>query len=84
MELKNQNYSSFIRTTIIIPVVMMDIKGDFSGIAKEGEEKSFITERHAKINLPYNVAKSVELHYPNKKRVRLRRFEFDRYYFREF
>jgi hypothetical protein len=29
---------------------MMDIKGDFSGIAKEGIEKSFITERHAKIN----------------------------------
>ncbi|MEZ7507301.1 helicase HerA-like domain-containing protein [Flavobacterium sp. Arc2] len=40
-----------------IPVVMMDIKGDFSGIAKEGEEKLFITERHAKINLPYNTAK---------------------------
>lgn len=40
-----------------IPVLMMDIKGDFSGIAAEGEEKSFITERHAKINLPYQVAK---------------------------
>jgi hypothetical protein len=40
-----------------IPVLMMDIKGDFSGIAKEGEEKSFITERHAKINIPYNTAK---------------------------
>ncbi len=37
-----------------IPVLMMDIKGDFSGIAKEGEEKSFITERHTKINIPYN------------------------------
>ncbi|WP_158728734.1 MULTISPECIES: helicase HerA-like domain-containing protein [unclassified Flavobacterium] len=36
-----------------IPVLMMDIKGDFSGIAKEGEEKDFITERHAKINIPY-------------------------------
>ena len=36
-----------------IPVLMMDIKGDFSGIAKEGEEKSFITERHQKINIPY-------------------------------
>jgi hypothetical protein len=23
-----------------IPVLMMDIKGDFSGIAKEGEEKA--------------------------------------------
>ena len=39
-----------------IPVLMMDIKGDFSGIAKEGEEKSFITERHAKINIPYTIA----------------------------
>jgi DNA helicase HerA-like ATPase len=36
-----------------IPVLMMDIKGDFSGIAKEGEEKSFIKERHDKINIPY-------------------------------
>lgn len=40
-----------------IPVLMMDIKGDFSGIAKEGEEKPFITERHAKINIPYSTAK---------------------------
>ena len=40
-----------------IPVLMMDIKGDFSGIAVEGEEKSFITERHAKINLPYSTQK---------------------------
>ena len=39
-----------------IPVLMMDIKGDFSGIAKEGEEKSFITERHSKINIPYKVS----------------------------
>jgi uncharacterized protein len=37
-----------------VPVLMMDIKGDFSGIAKEGEEKPFITERHAKINIPFN------------------------------
>lgn len=36
-----------------IPVLMMDIKGDFSGIAAPGEEKPFITDRHAKINLPY-------------------------------
>lgn len=36
-----------------IPVLMMDIKGDFSGIAATGEEKSFITERHAKIGIPY-------------------------------
>ncbi|MBZ4044669.1 helicase HerA-like domain-containing protein [Flavobacterium hibisci] len=39
-----------------IPVLMMDIKGDFSGIAKEGKEEGFITERHAKINLPYTIA----------------------------
>ena len=39
-----------------IPVLMMDIKGDFSGIAQPGEEKPFITERHAKINLPYSTA----------------------------
>ncbi|WP_395045342.1 helicase HerA-like domain-containing protein [Flavobacterium sp.] len=39
-----------------IPVLMMDIKGDFSGIAMPGEEKSFITERHAKINIPYTTA----------------------------
>jgi uncharacterized protein len=38
-----------------IPVLMMDIKGDFSGIAKEGEEKDFIKERHAKLNIPYAV-----------------------------
>ena len=37
-----------------IPVLMMDIKGDFSGIAMPGEEKSFITERHTKINLPFS------------------------------
>lgn len=36
-----------------IPVLMMDIKGDFSGIAQPGEEKSFITERHAKLNIPF-------------------------------
>jgi len=37
-----------------IPVLMMDIKGDFSGIAEEGEEKPFITERHAKIDIPFS------------------------------
>ncbi len=39
-----------------IPVLMMDIKGDFSGIAKEGEEKPFITERHTKIDIPYKTS----------------------------
>lgn len=36
-----------------VPVLMMDIKGDFSGIAKEGEEKPFITERMQKLNLSF-------------------------------
>lgn len=36
-----------------IPVLMMDIKGDFSGIAVAGEEKDFIKERHTKIGLPF-------------------------------
>lgn len=39
-----------------IPVLMMDIKGDFSGIAAVGEEKPFITERHAMIGIPYHVS----------------------------
>lgn len=38
-----------------IPVLMMDIKGDFSGIAAPGEALPFIQERHAKINLPYAI-----------------------------
>lgn len=36
-----------------IPVLMMDIKGDFSGIAMPGVEKDFITERQQKINIPF-------------------------------
>lgn len=43
-------------SSIGIPVLMMDVKGDFSGIAKEGEEKPFITERQSKINIPYKTA----------------------------
>jgi len=39
-----------------IPVLMMDIKGDFSGIAKPGTELPFITERQAKINIPYETS----------------------------
>jgi DNA helicase HerA-like ATPase len=38
-----------------VPVLLMDVKGDLSGIAKPGEEKPFITERHAKIGIPYSV-----------------------------
>lgn len=39
-----------------IPVLMMDIKGDFSGIAKPGIEQPFITERHQKIGLDYQTS----------------------------
>lgn len=35
------------------PVLLMDIKGDLSGIAVAGEENSKITERHQKIGIPY-------------------------------
>jgi uncharacterized protein len=45
-----------------VPVLLMDVKGDLSGIAMPGVEKPFITERHAKIKLPYAVkGYSVEL-----------------------
>lgn len=40
-----------------VPVLMMDIKGDLSGIAQSGEEKPFITERHQKMGIPYNTQK---------------------------
>ncbi|MGG5576850.1 helicase HerA-like domain-containing protein [Myroides sp. C15-4] len=36
-----------------IPVLMMDIKGDFSGIAKAGVSNDFINNRHAQMNLPF-------------------------------
>ena len=37
-----------------VPVLLMDVKGDLSGIAMPGEEKPFITERHAKLKLPFS------------------------------
>jgi DNA helicase HerA-like ATPase len=37
-----------------IPVLMMDVKGDFSGIAQKGNANDFITERHQKIDISYN------------------------------
>lgn len=36
-----------------VPTLLMDLKGDLSGLAVEGEEKSFITERHNKMNIPF-------------------------------
>jgi len=39
-----------------VPVLLMDVKGDLSGIARPGEEKPFITDRMAKIGLPYRTS----------------------------
>ncbi len=36
-----------------VPSIVMDLKGDLSGIAMPGEEKEFITKRHQKIDLAY-------------------------------
>lgn len=37
-----------------IPSLVLDIKGDFSGIAAAGDQNAVITERYAKTQLPYN------------------------------
>ena len=37
-----------------VPVLLMDVKGDLSGIAMPGEVKPFISERHAKLGLPFS------------------------------
>lgn len=45
-----------------VPVLLMDVKGDLSGIAKPGEQKPFILERHSKLDIPYeNKGYPVEL-----------------------
>lgn len=36
-----------------VPVLMMDLKGDLSGLAQAGEAKEFILDRHNKIGIPY-------------------------------
>lgn len=36
-----------------VPSLVLDIKGDFSGIAEPGSENAVITERYAKTQLPY-------------------------------
>ena len=36
-----------------VPVILMDLKGDLSGLAQPGEEKDFIRQRHARIGVPY-------------------------------
>lgn len=37
-----------------IPSLLMDMKGDLSGLAQPGIENKHITKRHETINLPYN------------------------------
>jgi uncharacterized protein len=37
-----------------IPVLLMDVKGDLSGIAMPGEAKPFIIERHTRIGIPFS------------------------------
>ncbi len=57
-----------------IPVMMMDIKGDLSGLAKPGTTNPKIEDRHHKIGLPYTPAAfPVELFSISKEKgVRLR------------
>jgi uncharacterized protein len=35
-----------------IPSLVMDVKGDLSGLARPGTENDFIRDRHSGINLP--------------------------------
>lgn len=57
-----------------VPVVLMDIKGDLSGIAAEGTLNAIITERYGKMGLEYKpTSYPVELlTLSNEKGVRLR------------
>ena len=57
-----------------VPVLLMDMKGDLSGLAQPGEAKDFILERHKKLGFPYE-AKSVPVEIMSisqEKGVRLR------------
>ncbi len=40
-----------------IPVLLMDVKGDLSGLAQPGVENKHITQRHEKIGLAYSAKK---------------------------
>ncbi|PTX42054.1 hypothetical protein C8P64_2468 [Christiangramia gaetbulicola] len=41
-----------------VPVLLMDVKGDLSGIAQPSEGADFINERHAKLDFPFDPKKS--------------------------
>ncbi|WP_300434064.1 helicase HerA-like domain-containing protein [Christiangramia sp.] len=36
-----------------VPVLLMDVKGDLSGVAKAGDRAEFIDERHKKLDFPF-------------------------------
>lgn len=57
-----------------VPVLLMDVKGDLSGIAAPGISNSFIEDRHAKLGIPYETkASPVEiLSLSEQKGIRLR------------
>jgi DNA helicase HerA-like ATPase len=57
-----------------VPVLLMDIKGDLSGIAAAGTANDKLTERYQKLNLPYSPAAfpSELLSLTGKNGVRLR------------
>lgn len=57
-----------------VPVLLMDVKGDLSGIAKASEGADFINTRHEKLNFPFTPKNSpVEiLSLSEQKGVRLR------------
>lgn len=41
-----------------VPVLLMDVKGDMSGIAKPSSEEAFLYDRHEKLNFPYKSSSS--------------------------
>ncbi|GAA4317597.1 DUF853 family protein [Pontixanthobacter gangjinensis] len=57
-----------------VPVLLMDVKGDLSGIAEPSEGADFINDRHKKLNFPFDKkAAPVEiLTLSNQEGVRLR------------
>ncbi|NJW54193.1 helicase HerA-like domain-containing protein [Salinimicrobium oceani] len=41
-----------------VPVLLMDVKGDLSGLAKPSNKEDFIFERHNKLNFPFEASGS--------------------------
>ena len=57
-----------------VPVLLMDVKGDLSGIAQASEGADFINERHQKLDFPFNPKNSPAeiLTLSDQKGIRLR------------